>query len=172
MTSRGAETWKAHTTAFDRVRSVAVTLTQPRSADWIAEEAHVAGNTAREHLQRLVGMNVLLEDDTRTPTTYRPDPLYLRMQSLRELMTGKSRDDLLEQRASNQERIEMWRAEYDADAPEDLYERAASTETAAETRDLKRAANEWAHATYQLDLLADAIENYERYADDTPAMAH
>lgn len=59
----GVETWKEHTSAFDRVRSVAETVSQPQSAATIADEALVAENTARKHLERLVDIHVLLQTD-------------------------------------------------------------------------------------------------------------
>ena len=39
----GIEAWKEHTSAFDRVRSVAAAVAQPQSASAIAEEALVVG---------------------------------------------------------------------------------------------------------------------------------
>jgi hypothetical protein len=56
-------TWKAETTAFDRVQSAASTVSELQPATFITEEALVAENTARDHLQRLVGLNVLVERD-------------------------------------------------------------------------------------------------------------
>ena len=78
----GTDVWKENTSAFDRVRSITVTLSQPRTADWIAEEAQAAGNTARDHLQRLVDMNVLQTVSGEQATLYQPDPLYTRMRAL------------------------------------------------------------------------------------------
>jgi len=63
----GVEEWKKQTSAFDRVQSISNTLSQPRSASYIADEAHVAENTARTHLERLVSLNVLLESDQKEP---------------------------------------------------------------------------------------------------------
>jgi len=167
----GVERWKEHQSAFDRVRSVAVTLSQPRSADWVAENAHVAGNTARDHLQRLVGMNVLREVPGDGATRYRPDPLYTRMRALRDLLDGRDRDDLIDLRADLQERIESWRAEYDAESPDDLRDRAARAETAEETRELRRAAGDWDVVRYRLRLAEDAIKHYSDYTGTAPAPA-
>ena len=66
----GVEAWKEHTTAFDRVQSVATTVSKPRPASYIAEEAHVAENTARGHLDRLVDLNVLLKSEREDGTLY------------------------------------------------------------------------------------------------------
>jgi predicted ArsR family transcriptional regulator len=58
----GVAAWKERTTAFDRVRSVALAVSEPRTAAWIAGEAAVAENTARRHLGRLVDLTVLTAD--------------------------------------------------------------------------------------------------------------
>lgn len=167
----GVDRWTDHQSAFDRVRSVAVTVSEPRSADWIAEQAHVAGNTARDHLQRLVEMNVLRTVTGETATHYEPDPLYTRMQALRELLDGRDRDDLLALRGDLQEQVETWQREYDAQSPSDLREQAAHAETAAETRSMRQTANDWEIVAYRLRLVEDAIEHYASYTGGSPAPA-
>lgn len=167
----GVELWKKHQSAFDRVRSIAVTLSEPRPADWIAQEAHVASNTARDHLNRLVEMNVLQEISGEGAIQYRPDPLYTRLRVLRELLEDRTHDDLIELRATLQEDIETWRAEYNADAPSELRTQAASAETADETRTLRRTANDWELVRYRLRLVEDAIRHYSDYTGTAPASA-
>jgi len=165
----GVDGWKATESAFDRVRSVAVTLTQPQSADWIAEQAHVAGNTARGHLQRLVEMNVLEEVSDEGATRYRPDPLYTRMRTLRDILEGRDQDDLVELRADLQEQVETWRNEYGADSPDALREQAATSETADRTRELRQTANDWEIVRYRQGLVEEAIERYAEYSGTAPA---
>jgi predicted ArsR family transcriptional regulator len=167
----GTERWKEHQSAFDRVRSVAVTVSEPRSAAWIAEQAHVAGNTARDHLQRLVEMNVLQTVTGETATRYAPDPLYTRMQALRDLLDGRDRDDLLALRGDLQEQVEHWQGAYDAQSPSDLREQAAHADTAAETRAMRQTANDWDIVAYRLRLVEDAIEHYASYTGSAPASA-
>lgn len=167
----GVERWKDHQSAFDRVRSVAVTLSEPRTADWVAEHAHVAGNTARDHLQRLVEMNVLRTVAGEGATRYGPDPLYRRLQALRDLLDERDRDDLLRLRAELQEQVETWQAEFDVDSPTDLREAAARADSAAETHELRRTANDWDLVAYRLRLVEDAIEHYADYTGGAPAPA-
>lgn len=167
----GAELWKEHQSAFDRVRAVAVTVSEPQSADWVAEQAHVAGNTARDHLQRLVEMNVLRTATGGTATQYEPDPLYTRMQALRDLLDNRTRDDLLELRGDLQEQVEEWQAEYGVDSSNELRERAAHANTSETTREMRRTANDWDIIAYRLQLVEDAIEHYSDYAGSTPAPA-
>lgn len=165
----GVDAWTAAESAFDRVRSVAVTLTQPRSADWIAEHAEVAGNTARSHLRRLVEMNVLEAVSDRGATRYRPDPLYTRMRALRDVLDGRDRDDLVELRADLLAQIEAWQAEYDVDSPAAVRAKAGRTETAERTRVLRRTANDWEIVRYRLGLVEEAIDRYVEYTGTAPA---
>ncbi|WP_049936467.1 DUF7342 family protein [Haloplanus natans] len=167
----GVDRWKEHQSAFDRVRSVAVTVSEAKSADWIAEQAHVAGNTARDHLQRLVEMNVLRTVSEGSATQYEPDPLYTRMQALRDLLDNRNRDDLLEVCGDLQEQVEEWQTEYDADSPSELRERAAHVDTAEKTREMRQIANDWDIIAYRLRLVEDAIEHYSDYTGSAPAPA-
>ncbi|AUV82539.1 transcriptional regulator [Salinigranum rubrum] len=170
-TTPGIEAWKEHTSAFDRVQSIASTVSQPRPASYIADEAHVAENTARKHLKRLVDLNVLLKSERKGTTLYSPDPLHTRMQTLRDLLDQYDRDELIELKAELQSRIEAWRDEYGVDSPTDLRGRAADTETAAQTRDLRSTASDWELVRYRLSIVEDAIENYTTYNQDFRASA-
>lgn len=162
----GVDAWKEHTTAFDRVQSVATTVSQPRPASYIADEAHVAENTARRHLDRLVTLNVLLKTERDDGALYSPDPLHTRIRTLRDLLEEHDRNGLIELKAELQSQIEHWQAEYGVDSPSDLRTRAAETDTAAQTRDLKNTAREWELARYRRSILDNAIENYETYTRD------
>jgi predicted ArsR family transcriptional regulator len=169
MAESGVEDWKANESAFDRVRSVAVTLSRPRTADWIAEKAAVAGNTSRNHLARLVEMNVLEAVTDDGVTRYRPDPLYTRMRALRDILDGSDQADLVELRAELQEQVEDWRDKYGADSPSDLREQAATAETSDQTRELRHTANDWEIVRYRLGLVEEAIDRYAEYSGTAPA---
>ncbi len=162
----GVETWKKNTTAFDRVRSIATTVERPRSASYIADEARVAENTARDHLNRLVELYVLLETNDEGTTLYAPDPLHVRMKTLRDLFEDHDQDGLIQLKAGMQEQIEEWKQEFDAASPDELRKRAGETETASETRKLLRTASDWDLSQYRLSIVEDAIENYEDYRRD------
>jgi DNA-binding transcriptional ArsR family regulator len=167
----GIETWKEHTSAFDRVRSIAETVSQPRSASHIADESLVAENTARNHLERLVDMHILLKTDREGRALYTPDPLYLRVQTLRELLDEYDHEGLIELKEELLEQIETWREEYDVTAPEELRERAAEAEALEQTSDIRTTANDWELAVYRLAIVEDAIANYATYRRDDRAPA-
>ncbi|WP_202594644.1 DUF7342 family protein [Halolamina sediminis] len=124
----GVEAWKEHTTAFDRVRSVAASASGPKTAAEIADDAAVAENTARDHLDRLVEMNVLLRGERDGTTTYAPDLLHARAGPVRELLDEHDHDGLVQLKAELQERVAEWRGEYEADSPAVLRERAADAD--------------------------------------------
>lgn len=167
----GVDEWKQHTTAFDRVQSVASTVAEPKPAAYIAEEAHVAENTARDHLERLAEMNVLLRTDRDGTTLYAPDPLHTRMQTLRDLLEAHDHDGLLDLKANLQAEIETWQESYGASSPVDLRKQAANTDDAAATREIRQIAREWELVDYRLDIVEDAIENYATYTRTNRATA-
>ncbi|NLV12198.1 DUF7342 family protein [Haloarcula argentinensis] len=164
--SPGIQDWKKHTSVYERVKSVATTVSKPRSLSYIADSAHVAEDTARDHLERLVSLNVLLKTEHDDGARYSPDPLHTRIQTLRDLIEGHDRDGLIELKAEVQSRIEEWETEYNADSPDELRAGATETDTASQTRNLRKTASDWELALYRLSVIEDAIENYATYSTD------
>jgi predicted ArsR family transcriptional regulator len=160
-------TWKENASAFDRVKSVTMTLTEPRPASWIAEEATVSPNTARDHLRRLIDLGVVMPVDGDGGRRYYPDPLYTRLRDIRELLDGSTKRQLSERAVELKREIAAWNDEYDADTPDALRERAAADGVAAdEAYECIQTASDWELARYRLSLLKDAIENYELWTAD------
>jgi predicted ArsR family transcriptional regulator len=161
------ETWKEHASAFDRVKSVTMTLSEPRPAPWIATEAAVSPNTARDHLRRLVDLGVVAVTETDGTRHYYPDPLYTRLRDVRELLRETTKRELSEQAAELKDDIAAWKAEYEVDSPEALRERAADVDVSAErAHELVAVASDWELARYRLSLVQDAIENYDTWSAD------
>jgi hypothetical protein len=166
------ETWKEHASAFDRVKSVTMTLSEPRSAPWIAEQAAVSPNTARDHLRRLVDLSVVTETDDDGTSHYYPDPLYTRLRDIRALLEETTKQELSEQAAELKTDITAWKTEYDVDTPDTLRERSAEDNVSAEQAyELTRAASDWELARYHLSLIQDAITNYDTWASDQSSLS-
>ncbi|WP_266080687.1 winged helix-turn-helix domain-containing protein [Haladaptatus caseinilyticus] len=164
--------WKEQTTGFDRVRSVAFALQEPRTAGWIADEAYVSEPTTRNHLSRLVDLGILVTDDTSNGRTYYPDPIYSRLTALRELVNENSAAELAEQAVAIQRDIEAWKHEYEVDDPSGLRATVAGEELAAEeARTRLQQADDWGSAKYHLSLLRDAIDHYDTYTARPSASA-
>lgn len=155
MTS-GTERWKDEETALDRVWSVGVTLSRPRSARWIAQEAEVSERTARRHLTRLVETEVLEEVSGGSSMMYRVDPRYVRLRAMRGLL--QEHGDLEELRSNLQGQIDTWREQFGVGSAESIRKMAGQTDTAERTRQLRWIANEWETILYRLGLVEEAIE--------------
>jgi DNA-binding transcriptional ArsR family regulator len=166
-----AGTWREHTSAFDRVKSVTLTLSEPQPAPWIAEQAAVSPNTARDHLHRLADLGVVTVTDTDGTRRYYPDPLYTRLRDVRELLRETTKQELSEQAADLKHDIAAWKAEYDVDSPDVLRERAVADDVSAEQAyEFVRIASDWELARYRLSLVQDAIENYDAWTSDPSSM--
>lgn len=168
----GTDRWIEATSAFDRVRSVAFALQRPRTAGQIADSAHVSEKTARGHLRRLVEMDLMLEDGGDGPTTYYPDPGYTRYREVRALARDHHRDRLMEMAGTLKGDIERWQDEYDVDDVTQL--RVSATDADVIERavyDRQRAAEDWEYTAYRLDLIRDALEQYDRLTSRPPPAA-
>ena len=164
-------TWKENASAFDRVRSVVSSGTDPQTAGEIADRARVAESTARAHLERLVEMGTGRTRSVEGTTKYLPDPAYARFRAVRDLVNEHSPAELTALVAEVKEQIETTEREYGGRSPRELRERAAGSETSAErTLELLRAASDLEHYEYRRSLLADAIERYDEYHRPEPAV--
>jgi DNA phosphorothioation-dependent restriction protein DptG len=158
----GVKQWKANTSPFERVLSVASSLSEPRKAAWIASEAAVAETTARTYLDHLVTADVVREHTDEEPPTYAPDPLYHRFQTIRDLVTEQDQDELQRLSDELQDQIETWKAEYDVESPEELREEATA-EATSEQAGVRSTANDWQLVRYRLSVVQQALRNYEQY---------
>ncbi|AQL42322.1 transcriptional regulator [Halorientalis sp. IM1011] len=167
-----SDTWVENTSAFDRVKSVALTLSEPRTAGWIASEAQVSENTARSHLTRLADLGVLTTTTTEQGTGYAPDPIYTRSQDIRELVDGRSEKELAATAADVQEELQEYRETYDSDSPEALRVSVADADCSPDAaRERLEAASDWEYARYRLSLLRDALDHYDTYTTPRSASA-
>jgi len=170
--NRGTERWVKETSAFDRVRSVAFALQQPRTAGQIAESAHVSEKTARDHLRRLVEMDVMLAETGEGPTTYYPDPAYMRYREVRTLARDHDRDELMDIVATLKRDIEEWRDEFDVATPDELRASVADADVSEEAvYERQKIAEDWEYTEHRLGLIKDALAEYDRLTSRPPATA-
>jgi predicted ArsR family transcriptional regulator len=164
--------WIEVTSAFDRVRSVAFALQRPQTAGQIADSAHVSEKTARGHLRRLVEMDVLLAAEGDGPTTYYPDPGYMRYREVRTLAREHDRDELTELVATLKRDIEAWQDEYGVEEPDELRVSVTDADVSeAAVYDRQQVAEDWAYTEHRLGLVRDALAGYDRLTARPPATA-
>lgn len=91
----GVDAWIEATTPLERVRAISQTLTEPRSATWIADESCVPEDTARSHLDQLVDTGLLVEQDCEPVSKYSPNHSHIRAQSIKDLLDEHNRTELV-----------------------------------------------------------------------------
>jgi len=162
---RHRDTWTNETAGVDRVISVALTLEQPRTADWIADEAEVSPTTARDHLSRLVDLCVLSAVEQRGAKTYCPDAAYQRFRDVSQLAEEHTREELEQITITAQQDIEELRETYGVESPTELRELATAEETSsAEAREYFRGASEWDRHRHILSIANEAFDRYDEFA--------
>lgn len=152
--------------AADRVRSVATTLSEARTANWIAEEAEVAHETARKYLDRLVDDGTLETMAADGKTLYSPDPVGQYLGEMHRLYAEHTPDELADSLTEITEQVGAWQEAYDADTPNKLRAAIGDTTDEATAEEYRRVATEWEQLQYRQSLVEDTLRLYDRFADD------
>jgi hypothetical protein len=164
MSDSGLDSWDDDLTARERVREIATTLTQPRSVEWVREQAQVSGwQTAKDELEMLVEFGQLhaVEGDDGNPR-YAPNYQRRYFQELTELINTHTREGLRDEIASIQETIDAWRDEYDVDSRDDLEATLTDADIDSESiRERNRVLREWERREDNQRLLKHALELYD-----------
>jgi predicted ArsR family transcriptional regulator len=163
-TSRGTEAWKAQTKAIERVIDVALTLEQPRTAGWLAEEAAVAEQTARDHLELLTDLGMLTATTAHGVTRYQPETAYVRFRTVSRCVEQYTKDELLDAVEQLREQTAAIETEYDVETPDELRALTTTDETPIEEiKDYRRVAAEWESLRHRLSVFQEAVERYEDF---------
>lgn len=158
--------WTEELSGAERVEAVALTVGEPRTANWIAGEADVAHETAAKYLERLADDGTLLVDSRGQQTTYEPDPVGQYLAEMRELYDDHSPDELAAGLADINEQIRTWKSTYDADTPNELRASLGRVDDAADERNRRRTAREWEHLVERRRLVEDALRLYDRFPSE------
>lgn len=156
--------WDDDLTARERVRLVARSLSEPRTASWIAEEADVAHGTAKKYLEQLVDEHEVLESDLGGTVTYYPDRITQYLEEVRELFEDHTEEELTASLAEMKDQMREWQEEFDVNSPNEL--RASISEAAIgpdEEARRREVASEWEYLQYRIDIVADTISLYDRF---------
>lgn len=164
MTDRGLESWTEGLSARERVREIATTLTQPRSVEWVKDEAQISSwRTAKDELEMLVefGQVHAIEGDDGN-TKYAPNYQLRYFNEVTELINDHTREELREEIANVQKRIDEWKTEFDVESRDELEstlteEGLASEDVRARNKILRR----WERYEDNKRLLKHALELYD-----------
>jgi hypothetical protein len=146
MAKRHAAGGTAETDARDRVREIAVDLSEPRSANWIQQAADVRSvRTVRDELEKLVEFGRLQHAGDDGETLYEPaDESHSRAEVSRLLETH-SVEDLQQQLDRIDARIAAWQEAFECESRVEFERsvRAADLDR-AEVRERNRILRKWA----------------------------
>lgn len=164
MPDRGLDSWTSGLTARERVREIATTLTEPRSVEWVRQEAQVSSwQTAKDELEMLVefGQIQTIEGDDGN-TKYAPNYQLRYFNEVADLINDHTRDELREQIADLQEDIDAWKAVFDVEARADL--EATLTDESLDSDEIRQrnaVLRQWERYEDNKRLLRHALELYD-----------
>jgi len=155
------QSWTESMSARDRIRAVAESLREPRSVNWISEQADAAWSTTNEELQDLVDQGQLRRVEAGETTRYQPDYTRLLFEEIRTLIEENTREELRSELAAITEEIEEWQATYDVETWEELEQSLADGDLAsAELRDRRDVIAFWRENEEDRRLIKHALELY------------
>lgn len=114
MPDRGLTSWTDGLSARERVKEVAMALTQPRSVEWIREQAQVSSwQTAKDALEMLTEFGQVHSIEGDDGPKYAPNYQLRCFNEVTELINEHTRDELREE-------IAEWKDMYAVESREDL----------------------------------------------------
>lgn len=166
------DSWTDELGARERVRTIASTLSRPRSVNWVRKEADVSWETARSELDALVEHGRLRrvypddEDSEDAAPLYAPDYKTQYLARIRELTDDNSRAELREEIASIQDEIDAWKDEYGVEGRAELEATLAEENlTGQAVRERSRVLRRWRRNEETKKLLGHALRLYDDLSD-------
>ncbi len=147
--------------ARDRIRAVAETLREPRSVNWISEQADAAWSTTNEELQDLVDQGQLRRVEAGETTRYQPDYTRLLFEEIRTLIEANTREELRSELAAITKEIEEWQATFDVETWEELEQSLADGDlTSSDLHERRDVITRWEENLEDRRLIKHALALY------------
>ena len=157
----GVQSWTESMSARDRIRAVAESLREPRSVNWISEQADAAWSTTNEELQDLVDQGQLRRVEAGETTRYQPDYTRLLFEEIHTLIEENTREELRNELAAITEEIEQWQATYEVETWEELDQSLADGDLAsAELQERRDVIPRWEENLEDRRLIKHALALY------------
>jgi hypothetical protein len=157
----GVQSWTGTISARERIRSVALTLSEPRSTNWISEQAETAWSTTNQELDDLVDRGQLRRVDADELMLYLPDYTRLLFDELRRLIEGHTREELQDELTNIAEKIEAWQATYNVETWKELEQSLADGSlSSTEIRERRDVVQDWQLIEEDRRFIKHALELY------------
>lgn len=158
------EKWVEETKGVERIISVAITTSEPHTAEWIADQAQVSEQTARDHLKTFSDLGIVAMITASGVTRYHADEAFIHYREVSRYVDQHSKEELFEKVEAVQTSLKDIKEEYDVRTPDELRSKAAEDDTDIEAiRQYKKTAAEWETLRDQLGVLEDALRQYDRF---------
>lgn len=152
------KSWTESMTARERVETIATTLQNPRTANWVADQSAVKWDTAKKYLDGMVESGVLLETEN---GEYVPDPTRAYFDHLRELILTNDRDELRGELEAIAERIDDWKTTYDVSSTDELESTLAEDIDPDDIRNRRRVLRRWENSLQSRETIQTALMLYD-----------
>ncbi len=152
------EAWTESMTARERVETIATTVSEPRTANWIAEQAEVKWDTAKTHLDDLVDSGVVLVTDD---GAYVPDPTRAYFDQLRDLIITNDKEELRAELEMIAERIDDWKATYSVASPSELEATLSDDRSADDIAERRHVLRQWENSRQSRETIRTALQLYD-----------
>ena len=154
--------WSETTSARERVRAVARTLSQPRSTRWISEQASVGWGTADSELTSLAERGDLERVEREGTTWYVPNRTRLLFAEIERLVEENTKAELRGEFAAIAEEIEGWQDRYSVESREKLERSLSDGELSSEEiRERNEVLQFWQENEETRELLGYALDLYD-----------
>lgn len=161
--------WKDDRSPRERVRQIAETVTDPVSTNWVAEQAAVGWQTAKDELEQLADRGDLRRVQQGDNVRYVPDFTRLYTERIRELVLSFSREELREEIVQAKEDIQKIQSEYAVESRDELEASLSAPDvSAAEARERQQSLRRWEEVADEIQLLEHALSLYDDLHDVDP----
>lgn len=164
------EEWKDETKGVERIISVALTTSKPRTVEWIAKQALVAEQTARDHLKMFADLGVIASYTSSGVTKYHADEAFIHYREVSRCAKQYTKEELSEEIEQTQSAIADIRESYGVSSGDDLRAKAAGDDVDTDDlRDFKKTAAELETLRDRLKVLEDAMRRFDKLERPTAA---
>ncbi|QFU84373.1 DUF7342 family protein [Natronorubrum aibiense] len=140
----------------ERLLSVILQLRTPTKVSRIAEQADCDTETARDYLEWFTSMGMTREISGR-PVRYERNESYLQWRRVEQIRDQYSEAEIVEELKETIKQLEEYRAQFDADSPEDVSLMDHTKEASVE--EVWEALSEWKTLKQRAELLDTARQN-------------
>ncbi|MFC3959521.1 DUF7342 family protein [Halovivax cerinus] len=154
--------WTDSMTARDRIDSIALTISQPRSVNWIKEQAEAGSwETTKSELDRLVESGQLTTVTVDGETRYAVDGMRAYLDHVQALVVEHSKAELRDELEAIAEEIAAWKETYDVDSRDELEATIASALPPEEVRERRQVVRDWEENDGYRERIQHALRLYD-----------